>query len=220
MLEKELKYGLTRTNYQKLLRSQTGRKRVEYQTNVFFDTPTLELRRRKIALRLRMLKHGSSLLTLKCPPPHRSRSSSRNRAIHIRQEWETPFAQEKAMAVIRTPSRLKTMLPKPFFEFSKRLFPENLWTRIRPLGKMTTRRTLVYLPSFLLEVDRCEMFGRIFYELEVETKYPEKVDKQIRSLLRANDIRFFPEPRSKFSRFVKYGLEKRYGLTFGFPDAS
>ena len=35
----------------------------------------------------------------------------------------------------------------------------------------------------LLEIDRYRIFGKDFYELEIETDKPEKTDNRVRSLL-------------------------------------
>ncbi|MFN4148214.1 MAG: inorganic triphosphatase, partial [Rhodocyclaceae bacterium] len=97
--EIELKLALPETAQRAFLRHpllrQAAHKQTARLTNIYYDTPDLDLRKHGIALRLR--KRGRSWLqTVKCAGKQMGGVSSR-------PEWETPYAGHFDFAAIDDP---------------------------------------------------------------------------------------------------------------------
>jgi hypothetical protein len=66
LVEKELKYELTKAHYLKLIKVLKPRKN-QSLVNYYFDDTDLQLRRKKFALRIRIVSGGKAYFTLKYP---------------------------------------------------------------------------------------------------------------------------------------------------------
>lgn len=162
--------------------------------NIYFDTEDFELRRRKMALRLR--RYGRRWLqTLKA-------SGDRKGGVAVRQEWEMPVAGpslelkklrdtplKDALDAIGSPDRIQ-----PIFRVE---FVREAWL-LKPFPR--------YAPDFVAEVafdsgkilsgDKTERISEI--ELELKGGHVRELEYLAHVLMR--DLKIRVEPRSKARR--------------------
>ena len=166
--------------------------------NLYFDTDDFELRRRRIALRLRRYGHRW-LQTLKASG---ERTGDRKDGVAVRMEWEMPVAGpalelgklrdtplKEALVAIGAPTRLQ-----PIFRVE---FTRQAWL-LRPFPR--------YAPDFTVEVafdhgkilsgDKTERISEI--ELELKTGHVRELEYLAHVLMR--DLKIKEEPRSKARR--------------------
>ncbi|MFN0163786.1 MAG: inorganic triphosphatase [Burkholderiales bacterium] len=162
--------------------------------NIYFDTEEFDLRRRKMALRLR--RQGQQWLqTLKA-------SGERDNGVAIRREWEMPVAGQalelrrlrdtpitEALDEIGDPDLLQ-----PIFRAE---FVREAWT-VRPFPR--------YAPDFIAEIAfdnghilAGERVDRIS-EIEIELKAGHQRELEYLAHLLMRDLKIKPEPRSKAKR--------------------
>jgi uncharacterized protein YjbK len=208
VVEAEIKYQLTRSEYLKLLRyfRKHPQKKVR-QVNYYFDTNALTLRNYKVGLRIRTY-NGKILLTIKLP-----HGGSRNlmRGFKVRKESETTIPKPLFNAILRGRKNLSEVA---LVRRLRRFLTKEQLGALRPLGKLQTVRTTVRIaPSLALEIDRCKLFNSRFYEAEVETNRPQQTDREIRTLFKECRISYRPSGRSKAERFyaaVNRAKAKKY----------
>ncbi|MBL8383038.1 MAG: CYTH domain-containing protein [Burkholderiales bacterium] len=166
--------------------------------NLYFDTDDLDLRRRRLALRLR--RYGFRWLqTLKASG---ERSADRRDGIAVRREWEMPVAgPQLEFAKLRdTPLRdaLAEIGPaeriRPIFRVE---FVREAWT-VKPFPR--------YAPDFVAEIafdhgrifsgERTERISEI--ELELKSGHVRELEYLAHVLMR--DLKIKEEPRSKAKR--------------------
>jgi triphosphatase len=162
--------------------------------NLYFDTDDYQLRKRKIALRLR--RYGRQWLqTLKA-------SGERKNGVAMRREWEMPVAGpalelsrlsdtplKEALTAIGAPERLR-----PIFKVE---FVRAAWT-VRPFPR--------YAPDFIAEIafdhgkihsgDKVDRISEI--ELELKGGHVRELEYLAHVLMR--DLKIKEEPRSKARR--------------------
>jgi triphosphatase len=166
--------------------------------NLYFDTADFQLRRRKMALRLRRFGYHW-LQTLKASG---ERSGDRKDGVAIRKEWEMPVAGpalelgklrdtplREALAAIGSPALLK-----PIFRVE---FVRESWT-VRPFPR--------YAPDFVAEIafdhgkihsgDKIDRISEI--ELELKGGHIRELEYLAHVLMR--DLKVKEEPRSKARR--------------------
>lgn len=199
-LEKELKYFLSREDYNKLLR--VSKKRViktVRQTNYYFDDETLFLRKHKIGLRLRIEDGRHGTVTLKEPS---RQTSTKIPKLKIRHEWEAKIPLTIAKEICKEKRAITSLSHKPIKILKTRLSKDS-FNDISLLGSVKTVRTFVSADSkVVLEVDKFKMFRKRFYELEVETQKPETADRVVRELFKKHKIKCRPITKSKLGRFI------------------
>jgi len=199
-LEKELKYLLTKKDYDALLRASKKRivKSIK-QVNIYFDDNSLRLRKKRIGLRVRIENEQKCTLTLKEPSKLRSKKVPK---LKIRHEWECSLPHTLAKKVIKGKTPIGSLKRIPITILNHH-FSESQIEKIIPLGAVKTLRTFVKADQgVLLEIDKFKMFGQKFYELEVETHDPVLADKTVRSLLKKLKIPCRPITKSKLGRFL------------------
>ncbi|MFM8268763.1 MAG: CYTH domain-containing protein [Pseudomonadota bacterium] len=200
-LEKELKYFLTKRDYERLVRS--SRKEIiklVKQVNIYFDDASLRLRKKRIGLRVRIENERNCTLNVKEPSKIRSTKVPK---LKVRHEWEVglPFALAKKL--IKGHVSISSLNKKPI-QVLKEHFSEEELKKIVPLGSVKTSRTYVKTDrNILLEIDKFKMFEQKFYELEVETEEPVLADKVVRTLLKKQKIPYRPITKSKLGRFLE-----------------
>jgi len=197
MLETELKYKLSPPEYYLLLRhfKSHPRKKVR-QANYYFDTNQLILKAHRIGLRLRASGEKKATLTIKFP--HHS-SKIRMKGLKIRKEIETRISDRLFNAILEGEKRISDVAA---VKALRQFLTEKELHNLTLLGKLETTRTTVLLsPHFDLEIDRCKVFKRRFYEAEVETSRPRQADRLIRKLFKQCKIAYRPYERSKMERF-------------------
>jgi uncharacterized protein YjbK len=206
-LEKELKYFLTKRDYDKLLRNSRKRVlRTVKQVNVYFDDNNLRLRKKRIGLRVRIENEQKCTLTLKEPSNIRSKKVPK---LKVRHEWECSLPFLLAKQVVRGKTPIGSLKREPI-EVLKHHFSPYQIEKLLPLGSVKTLRTFVPAEQgILLEIDRFKMFGRKFYELEVETQEPVLADQTVRQLLKKLKIPCRPITKSKLGRFLDLWKKER-----------
>jgi len=206
MIEKELKYLLTQSDYSTLKGELLKRGLVltgTPLTNYYFDTPDFDLLLSGVALRLR--KQGEEWeLTYKCRIKGKL-FAQRRPGVLISEELTAPLPAPTALGIIRGETGLFTIdIP-----FLKRLRRElegkpGWWDRVHCRGQMEVIREKVILPPYRipLELDRirCDD-GFTEYELESETNQLEMAESVIGALFRRLNIRPVPSPYPKVIRF-------------------
>lgn len=199
-LEKELKYLLTKKDYDTLVRA--CRKKVVglvTQTNFYFDDSSLSLRSKRVGLRVRIENNKHCTLTVKEPSNLRSKKVPK---LKIRKEWESRLSLQAAKKLISGKVPIHSLKSKPIQILKTHLSWEQL-IHISPLGSLKTTRTFVLADkSTLLEIDKFKMFKKKFYELEVETNHPSHTDKVVRTLFKKHGISYRPITKSKLGRFL------------------
>jgi len=206
-LEKELKYFLTKKDYDTLLKaSRKNIKKSVKQTNFYFDDKDLNLRKRRIGLRVRFENNSRCTLTLKEPSNQRS---SKLPKLKIRREWEVDLPLLLGKRLVKGQTSISSLSAKPI-QILKKYFSQSELEAIHPLGSVKTVRTFVLGDKkTLLEIDKFKMFQRKFYELEVETDRPLAADQVVRALLKNHGIAYRPITKSKLGRFVELLKKKR-----------
>lgn len=198
-VESELKYGLSRADYKKLLRAHRRQViRRQQHTNFYLDDIHLNLRRKRIGLRIR-LTGKKATLTLKYP----KRSDSKLKALKVRREFESAVPYRAALKIVGGKVDVLSLRLGPIRQL-KRIFPVRRLCQVRSLGSIETERTVLPLnKKFEMEVDRAVIFGQIFYEVEVETNRVAKADRLISNLFWKYGINYHPVRRSKLARFLE-----------------
>ena len=200
-VEAELKYGLTRQEYDILYKAHCKMAlSQERHINFYFDDKHLNLRRVHIGLRIRQINTRKMVLTLKYP---KSGVRSEIRAFKVRSEFEAPLSVKCAQKII---SGEKDILSLKCYPIRKlfRVYPIHTLCEVVPLGSIRTHRLKASLNhKFTMELDKSQMFGKTFYELEVETNRPKKADRAIHNLFWKYGITYQPVRRSKLARFIE-----------------
>lgn len=206
-LEKELKYFLNKKHYDRLLRAL--RKQVVKsvkQVNIYFDDPSLRLRKKRIGLRVRIENAEKCTLTVKEPSKIRSIKVPK---LKVRHEWETDLPFPLAKKLIKGKVLIGTLNKKPI-QVLKSHFSEKDLKTITPLGSVKTSRTYVRTENnVLLEIDKFRMFEQKFYELEVETHDPVLADTVVRTLFKKHKVPYRPITKSKLGRFLDLWKKER-----------
>ncbi|MBI1862076.1 MAG: CYTH domain-containing protein [Deltaproteobacteria bacterium] len=200
-VESELKYGLTREEYFRLFRAHRDQVlTAQEQVNFYFDDIHLNLRRLRIGLRIRFINAKRSVLTLKYP---KTTEPTGLRALRVRAEYEAPLSTKTAKRIIAGKRDILSLKCLPIRRLA-RVYPIKRLCRLQALGSITTRRVVIPLNrKFQMELDQSKMFGKTFYELEVETHRPTKADKAVHNLFWKYDITYHPLRRSKLARFIE-----------------
>lgn len=206
-LEKELKYFLDRKGYTKLMRiCRTQIRKRDRLTNYYFDDEKLGLRKRRYGFRLRTNGGKDAKLTLKYPKQGAGRGPA---GFKVRHEFEEKISLPTAQKLLKGRISLSQIDASPV-RILRRHFSEDYLDRVKLLGSLKTTRTIAKLAGkFEMEIDRCEMFGKKFYELELETTAPVAGDKAVRALLEKHDIPCVPVAESKLSRFLDEWSRRR-----------
>jgi len=206
-LEKELKYLLTKKEYDALMRAcrQDILKSVD-QTNFYFDNQSLQLRKKRIGLRVRIENASKCTLTVKEPSKLRSTKLPK---LKIRKEWESRLSLATAKSLVKGKTSIASLNSKPIRVLKNHFSKEQL-KKVSPLGSVKTSRTFVMADhKTLLEIDKYKMFKKKFYELEVETHQPVIADAVVRSLLKKHGISYRPITKSKLGRFLDLWKKQR-----------
>jgi uncharacterized protein YjbK len=201
LLEKELKYELSKADYLKLVRALRPKRREKLKlVNYYFDDSELRLRKKRYALRIRIINNRKVLFTLKYPAKTPRSSPT---ALKIRIEHEVEIPLKDARQLLGQNMKILEIDAEPI-RILRRKFTKEILTKVKPLGLVETDRTVVPMPKKLeLEIDSCRMFNKKFYELEIETNAPKRADRQVRELLADHGIPYQPLTRSKFGRFIE-----------------
>ncbi|MCB0418708.1 MAG: CYTH domain-containing protein [Bdellovibrionaceae bacterium] len=200
-LEKELKYGLTESEYKKVLRSLRSHiASREEQDNYYIDNPRLRLRSKKIGLRVRITNKRHATVTLKQSFVPTGKTGPR--ALKVRKEWEYSLPLGAARAVLRDPQkvlRLNNHIPTILQQQLKKTH----WEKLEVLGCLSNLRyTATPHPKFKVELDHYKLFSKNYYEIELESTRPKEADTWLRAWLHEKGIELHPRRTSKLRRFL------------------
>lgn len=200
-VESELKYSLSKPEYLKLKKHLSQyRSSVLRQTNFYFDTKSLSLKKKQIGLRIRNeSSKKSSTLTVKFP---KSQPSTKFSALKIRTEIEASIPKLAARQTVTNLRLITSLENEPLLALRQKVASSTL-QKVSCLGALKTKRIVFRIHSKLfLELDCSSYFGKVFYELEIETKSPVKIDRWIRTLFEELKISYQPGYTSKLQRFL------------------
>jgi uncharacterized protein YjbK len=194
---------LSKRNYSRLVKLLKPQILKNLQlVNYYFDDPELSLRKGKFGLRIRLVDGKQFFFTLKYPAKTTGQEKL-PRALKIRHEHEVRIPTRTAKLLLKGDLQVMDLDVQPI-RILRRHFPKGSLEKVRYLGMIHTKRTVVPLKSKLeLEIDSFGLFGKRFYELEVETSQPKKADKMIRVLFKEYKIPYLPLSRSKLGRFIQ-----------------
>ncbi|MBI4403281.1 MAG: CYTH domain-containing protein [Deltaproteobacteria bacterium] len=203
-MEKEFKYRINKTQYQKLL--LLSDQSTHQLDNYFFDTPTLSLHRHKLGLRLRITDNTQATITLKYPA---ASPEPGIRGYKVREEIECGLSLNIARTIIKKTISIIDLRSNPLLTLKAKL-PQKELTDIRLLGSIQTTRTVITpAKNLTVELDRTRIFHKTFYEVEVETTTPRRTAKALVAFLKAQNIQAYPFERSKLDRFIAEWKRKR-----------
>lgn len=208
-LEKELKYHLDQKSYAKLVKA-CGKSILNKDQLVtyYFDNETLGLRRKRFGFRVRTDGGKDAKVTLKFPaktPP------GGPKGFKVRHEYEASIPLATAKEMIKGKIAIADVEASPVQEL-KRHFSPAFISQLSLLGSMKTMRTVAKLASrFKMEIDRCDYFGKRFYELELETDRPGPASEAVKDLLAKHEIPYKPLMNSKLSRFLDEWEKRKRG---------
>lgn len=187
-LESELKWELPLATYEGLIKFFGYGVRAVDQSNTFYDSLGHEMLRQRWALRLRQEADQASL-TLKGP------SEWCAEGLQIRPEHEILLSPVQADAFRR--GEIDDTLA-PLQELRQRFGP----ILLRPLLSFQNRRLAAKWKGWLLEIDRTDIDGQFFYELEVETSQTSisELTRDLKILFAENHWNSHPSSTNKFRR--------------------
>lgn len=192
--EKELKYGLSKRDFEKLF-AASKRRKTKTQINTYFDTSDQALRKIGAGLRVRIEDDKRAYLTLKCATPQTAASVKRGR--HLRREWECRLELREAKRLRARKMRMGA-LKSPVHRRIEALIP-GVAERVRVIGTVITRRSPIRLGPFHAELDAWRVGKRKFYELELETTALAQAEKTLREHFRSLGIRAKPRASTKLA---------------------
>lgn len=197
--EMELKYILSRPEYKTLLAETAGLAQVEeHLVNAYFDTPSLTLKANKFGLRIRLIDGKQAILCLKFPAKAPRGSP---KGFKVRTEIEDFIPVHKALEVMFGKEKISQFNNAPMRKL-REMVPADLVDYLEPLGQLeTVRKKIEWINGHVLELDESLLFGKRFYELEVETNDPHGCDKAISKWFKRLGIGYSPGKKSKQARF-------------------
>jgi uncharacterized protein YjbK len=199
--EIEMKWALSAEAYRALrqrLTQHIGPGQLLQQSNHFYDTTDLRLRRAQCNVRLRR-ENGRWQCT--CKQKHERGPAG----AHQHDEWEHWLAWERADAPQQLTAR-DIPLPPHFQELIGA-------DALQYHGGFSNERwafAYTQAPNGLLCLDKTTYSAeRIDYELEIETTLPAESHSYWAEQLTRWQIEFTQQPSTKFARFVKMAAEKK-----------
>ncbi len=161
-----------------------------YQENTFFDTEDRILGSSRWALRIRR-ESDRYLLTAKGP------SQNRTEEAYARIEIESPLSSDDAEKLLRGFSLEQSEVAP--CRHLRGLFGD---LHLVPLFSFKNLRKTVAVQNMRIELDRTEILGKIFYELELETT-PKRISEDqaaLREWFASHNWQYTPSRFSKLQR--------------------
>ncbi|MCJ1999699.1 CYTH domain-containing protein [Lactococcus piscium] len=158
------------------------------QTNYYFDTPDLKLRKNKLSLRIRTFSDAAEM-TLKIP------QSVGNMEHNLALTSQQATAILKADSLLGHGALLQSMLDL-LDQYTLDL------DAIHTLGSLTTTRREYQTPIGLMALDRNEYTNKVDYELELEVEDAGLGEQNFNTFLKENKIEY-RYARSKVVRFLE-----------------
>ena len=179
-IEYEYKVMVSKENFNKLKNNFINKKHEKYiQTNYYYDTKDLLLKKSKLSLRIRYIENKNEyLLTLKEPFEN------------VRKEYE---AYLKELSFNDIPDEIKEILKKYNIQ------PQELIL----LGSLKTTRLEYSINSSLICLDYNQYNHKEDYEIECESNSLENAKKVLINILNENGISYSVSSLSKMARALK-----------------
>ena len=193
--EIELKYKLNdRESYEHLCQELGKPESDSLQVNHFFQSPDARVPGERGVIRIRLEKERA-VFTVKLGGPLKDGLAS---AMEYEEPWQGSLDKISSVAETLWDAGFQGMkaLEKAFGN----RFPL-VWA-----GSMENRRKVYNIEEDLcLEVDASRYSNSVEdFEVEVETRHPEKARPRLLSLLNDLGIRHEPQSETKYQRFLKY----------------
>ncbi len=189
-IEIECKLELDESTYEKIKTSFSGvLSEPRLQKNTFFDTEDKKLLKTRWVCRLRF-EADRSFLTVKG-------KGSVEGAVHARPEFESEIPADIASDIL-SGFRLSSVDSVP----TKKLLDTLGDLRLEPYMGFENERIEIPFGSYVLELDKTNINGSIFYELEAETDSIRisDLENSLRRLFMENGWDYCPSQMSKFKR--------------------
>ena len=183
-LEIEFKTLLSPENYQALLPRFEG-SLLHQQTNYYFDNPQEEMKKKKIALRIRRFEDRAEL-TLKVP--------QKSHLAHM--EFNQDLSIEEADAILEGKESLSGFIAQQVLDRGVDLFS------LAPLGALHTKRYEFEDPNGIWALDQSSYLDQVDYELEFEVLNEDKGRRVFIDFLDSYQIAYQQAP-SKLARFAQ-----------------
>ena len=198
--EIEFKLELSARLYDEILAACPKVQREVCQENTFFDTEDRILASSRWALRIRR-ESDRYLLTVKGP------SQNRTDEAYARIEIESPLSSDDAERLCRGFS-LEQSEAAPCRHL-RGLFGD---LHLVPLFSFKNLRKSVAIHNMNIELDRTEILGKIFYELELETTPKRRSEDQaaLREWFASHNWQYTPSRVSKLQRALAIHSEHQY----------
>ncbi|MBN2533825.1 MAG: CYTH domain-containing protein [Spirochaetales bacterium] len=203
-MEVEIKLQLTGSVYNELKDISIDVSKKVFQKNYFFDSSTHILLLHKWILRIRIedfstqLKHDCSFkrytqkgyMTVKGP-------GEIDNALHIRPEFESFIPVGQAESLLNGFDLCSVTLP-PCMELINRFGDQHVVSFLC----FDNLRTSFFWKEWKFELDKTEIAGQLFYELEVEINPGQRdiLERELRELFQKHHWDYAPSPISKFKR--------------------
>lgn len=197
-IETELKYLLSPRAFQKLAKSLAPQRiSIARQHNVYYDTASQSLGRRRLAVRVRTQKSGSTL-TVKLP----STGGRTTLGVSVRREFEARIRSPRALTQFPLPASITRLAP---WRVLSEAFPEIAKTRLTKKAEMRTLRQSYRLKNRLvLELDEVTLpGGAVFYEAELESPNPTSARRVLFEVFRTAGVTGRPIRRTKLARVLQ-----------------
>ncbi|OMP01428.1 hypothetical protein COLO4_11859 [Corchorus olitorius] len=170
------------------------------QENIFFDTPTTTLASNNSALRLRFYNLDAySILSLKSKP-------KLSQGISQVEELEEPIDPSLGRSFLTNPNGLLGLSSSS--QIMKRVVGEFRVGELICLGGFKNVRGVYDWKGLKLELDETIYDFGVSYEIECESKEPERDKKLIEGFLEENGIDFEYSHVNKFAVFLSGKLPK------------
>lgn len=187
-MEYEKRVMLNETQYFELVSHylrQNARYPFIHQTNYYFDTPNLDLKKSHKVLRVRSIVHHGNELTLKC------KEKDGDREITSKLN---PFQSKKLINKNIFPACEVT---DALHELDNDFFSYQL------MAKLTTRRLEIKEEDYLVVIDKNEYNGIIDYNLEIEANNKKRAEEVILQFCNKFNLTYSSEYKSKSSRVLE-----------------
>ncbi len=210
-IERELKYQLIETDFEKLQRYIESRnykkKECIDQVNYYFDTKDYFFKRNKITMRLRKFAVDDMYeLTIKVPKESNSEIITEH--IKTKNEFTIKLKSEDAQKMLN--NRIKDYIDL-FIGISNTsiLNEEKVIRGVNFIGELRTKRFNYVLEEdeSALSLDISEYLDIRDYEVEWEAKDIESADCFLKNIFEKLDIKPFNNVQSKSTRFINKLIE-------------
>ena len=207
MTEIEIKLTLEESDYRKVIDHFKGSlKETLDQWNIFFDTPTLQIRKGRSNLRIRRILSDKNperwFVTCK-------QGGTMKNGVAMKPEYETEISRELAKDLLTQPSDFFSKLPSKIqnpLSFAKD-------GDFHVIGDFRTIRRVIPFEGFKIEAD--ESFlpdSSKFYEIEVESDKPEIAKSKIEQKLHEIGAGYKNSVISKMGRLMSLPNDQRFSM--------